>query len=89
MDYKSPRWVHKRKKILRRDKYLCQVCKRYGKSREADTVHHIYPAEDYPELIWKDDNLISLCHKCHNSMHDRTTNELTNEGKALMKKVRG
>lgn len=34
-DYKSKRWEHKRKMILKRDHYQCQRCKRYGKQVEA------------------------------------------------------
>ena len=29
--YKSTKWKRKREKILRRDGYMCQVSKRYGK----------------------------------------------------------
>ena len=39
--YKSTAWKHKRSAILRRDNYQCQDCKRYGRMREAVTVHHI------------------------------------------------
>lgn len=52
--YKEKRWVMKRCKILKRDKYLCQESKRYGKRIDADTVHHIYPREDYPEYEYCD-----------------------------------
>ena len=52
MDYKSKRWEKKREKILRRDKYLDKVAARYGRTEEAKLVHHIYPAEDYPEYAW-------------------------------------
>lgn len=62
-------WKRKRKYILRRDKYQCQYCKRYGKNREATIVHHIKHYEDYPELGLVDSNLISLCPGCHNKQH--------------------
>jgi len=78
--YKTKQWVRKRNTILRRDNYLCQECKRYGKTTQANTVHHIYPLEDYPEYRLTTDNLVSLCTRCHNGMHDRTTNELTRKG---------
>lgn len=78
--YKTKQWVKKRSAILRRDEYLCQECKRYGKTTQANTVHHIYPLEDYPVYRLTTGNLISLCNKCHNSMHDRFTNELTQKG---------
>lgn len=68
-DYTCKRWRRKREHILRRDGYLCQRCKRYGKRIDAVTVHHIKHTDEYPELAYKDDNLISLCHNCHNKAH--------------------
>lgn len=87
MDYKSKRWLLKRRKILRRDKYLCQLSLRYGKRVEADTVHHIYPVMQYPQYEWCDWNLISLSHKAHNRLHNRIDNSLTAEGIALMERT--
>jgi 5-methylcytosine-specific restriction protein A len=88
MDYKGKRWLKKRDKILRRDEYLCQESKRYGKTEAATTVHHIYPVEFYPELAYTDWNLISLSDSKHNTMHDRDTHELTDKGKALQLRVK-
>lgn len=68
-DYNSPRWRRKRAAILRRDNYLCQNCKRYGRRREAVVVHHIKHSDEYPELAFEDDNLVSLCEGCHNKEH--------------------
>lgn len=67
--YLTPRWQRKRAAILRRDKYQCQECKRYGRMREAKEVHHIKHLDDYPELAFDDSNLISLCSACHRKMH--------------------
>jgi len=78
--YKSLKWKSKRARVLRRDEYLCQESKRYGKRMPATTVHHIYPLEFYPELALVDWNLISLSDKQHNAMHDRVTHELTELG---------
>lgn len=68
-DYKSERWKRKRKRILKRDNYICQWCKRYGKTVEASTVHHIKRADEYPELAFINNNLVSLCTGCHNKAH--------------------
>lgn len=65
----SKAWRKKRVYILRRDKYQCQYCKRYGKRTEATEVHHIKHYADYPELGLADSNLVSLCHACHNKQH--------------------
>lgn len=67
--YKSKQWRKMRESILRRDKYMCQRCKRYGRQREATTVHHIKHYDEYPELGLKSDNLMSLCADCHNFYH--------------------
>lgn len=67
--YKSAVWKNKRAYILKRDLYLCQECKRYGKRIEGTIVHHIIPYEDAPELSLKNDNLITLCKMCHNKKH--------------------
>lgn len=68
-DYSARRWRHKRKEILRRDGYLCQHCKRYGKQVQAVTVHHIKHVDEYPELAYTDSNLVSLCSTCHQKAH--------------------
>ena len=73
-DYNSRRWRHKRKEILRRDGYLCQHCKRYGKQVQAVTVHHIKHVDEYPELAYINDNLESLCNACHNKEHPEKAN---------------
>ena len=67
--YQSKAWKHKRRMILRRDGYRCQMCKRFGKWCSAVTVHHIKELEDYPELALDDHNLISVCQSCHNRLH--------------------
>lgn len=67
--YKSKAWERKRAAILRRDGYMCQRCKRYGRQREAQTVHHIKHYDEYPELALDNNNLISLCNECHNAEH--------------------
>lgn len=78
--YKTTRWKHKRLRILKRDEYCCRQCKRYGKNRTATTVHHINPLETHPELRLESWNLISLCSTCHDKMHDRVSNKLTELG---------
>ena len=67
--YKSQKWKQYRQKILRRDHYTCQNCKRYGRLVEAVEVHHIEHLEDCPERAYDPTNLISLCKKCHRKAH--------------------
>lgn len=85
--YKSSKWKRKRETILRRDEYQCRQCKRYGKVTPANTVHHIYPLEQYPELALVSANLISLCNPCHEQMHDRLSGELTQLGQEWVSRV--
>ena len=87
MNYKSERWKRLRRAILARDGYMDKELSRFGKMVEANTVHHIFPAEDYPQYQWCDWNLMSVSHKTHNELHDRNTGDLTDKGKAIMKRV--
>lgn len=87
MDYKDPRWIRKRNRILRRDKYQCQMSKRYGKLRQAEVVHHIFPVAEYPQYQWEDWNLISVTQDWHNKFHDRNTDKLTGVGLELLRKT--
>ena len=85
--YKTKRWELLRESILRRDGYMCQDRKRYGKRVQADHVHHIFPREQFPEYQWQPWNLISLCKEAHNEMHYRTNNKLTAKGLDLLRKT--
>lgn len=85
--YQSVKWKRKRNAIMRRDGYMCQYSKRYGKRIEAEIVHHIFPIEDYPEYALEDWNLVALSRTAHNRLHDRNTGNLTDEGKQLLRKV--
>lgn len=83
MNYQSEKWKRKRRKILRMDGYIDRVAARYGRTLEAVVVHHIYPAEEYPEYAWCDWNLISVSLATHNQLENRKTGELTKLGLAL------
>ena len=85
--YHSKRWDRLRRAVLARDGYKCQVSKRYGRNVPANTVHHIFPRDEYPEYQWEDWNLISVSHETHNELHDRSTGELTDKGKELLYRI--
>ena len=85
--YKSKRWKRLRKSILRRDKYKCRQSLRYGITREANTVHHIWPAEEFPEYAWCPWNLISLSADQHDAMHDRFSGKLTELGESWRRRT--
>lgn len=86
-DYKSKKWERLAASAMRRDKYQCQLTRRYGKIRQAEVVHHIYPVEDFPEYAYCLWNLISLTRAQHNTLHDRDHNTLTAAGVALMRRT--
>jgi 5-methylcytosine-specific restriction endonuclease McrA len=52
--------------IRKRDDYICQHCKANGCKLHA---HHIKHAIKYPELRWDENNMITLCEKCHKKEH--------------------
>ncbi|WP_363549572.1 HNH endonuclease signature motif containing protein [Caldifermentibacillus hisashii] len=85
--YKSQKWIRKRELILKRDEYKCRECKRYGKTSPATTVHHVIPLDQRPDLKLNINNLISLCDKCHNQMHNRITGELTEKGMEWVERI--
>lgn len=85
--YKSKKWIRKRELILKRDQYMCRECKRYGKTSPATTVHHVIPLDQRPDLKLNINNLISLCDKCHNQMHNRITGELTEKGMEWVERI--
>lgn len=81
--YKTKRWQRLRRYVLLRDGYQCQVFKREGMTVPADTVHHIFPREQYPEYKWENWNLISVSASAHDMLHDRSTGGLTRMGEEL------
>lgn len=78
----NKRWRHLRQLALRRDGGYCREAARYGKRVPATVVHHIWPAEDYPEYAYSLWNLVSLSAGAHDAMHDRETRKLTAAGLA-------
>lgn len=81
---KTKRWEQKRAAILRRDGYVDQLAKRYGRTIQATTVHHIFPRDQFPEYQWENWNLISVSAETHDKLHYRRTQELTELGMDLL-----
>ncbi len=61
LEYKD--WT---KIVYKRDYYTCQDCGYKGKEIVA---HHKKSFADYPKLRFKKENGITLCRKCHMSIH--------------------
>jgi len=63
--YNSPKWKAKRQEILERDNNTCQKCG----SQEKLHIHHIYSYFYYPDYVFEDEYLITLCESCHSKCH--------------------
>ena len=63
--YTSRLWRRTRQLALRRDHYTCHDC-----ASRAEEVHHIIELTpeniNNPRIALELDNLMSLCHDCHN-----------------------
>lgn len=74
--YWSSPWRKIKPIILQRDNQECQVCKDSGGVTLTKLiVHHIKPLEYYPDLGLDEDNLLTVCHSCHNSIHFDTKDD--------------
>ena len=85
--YNNRKWLMIRQSVLKRDGYICQLSKRYGKMKQANTVHHIFPRDEFPQYQYDLWNLISLSAEKHNELHDRNTNALTEQGVDLLRRT--
>lgn len=56
-----------RKRTRRRDNYTCQCCGHY--SKKGLICHHKNSWDKFPEQRHDDDNLVTLCDKCHKEFH--------------------
>jgi 5-methylcytosine-specific restriction protein A len=61
-------WKHIRDKYIA-EHPLCEECKRHGKLKPAEEVHHITPLSKGGTHA--EDNLMSLCTACHSSISAR------------------
>ena len=85
--YHEPRWEKLRKQALIRDGYQDRYLSRYGKLRDAEVVHHIFPVREFPEYQYCLWNLISVTRSTHNSFHDTRTDELTEKGQEVLRRL--
>ena len=59
-------WTRKAKQIKERDHYLCRLCLEEGRMCTKDLeVHHIEPICENWDARLENDNLVTLCDKCH------------------------
>ena len=67
--YNSKSWDLTRQQINNRDRGLCRLCYSEGKIIYSDCIHHIEEVKENIELRCDDNNLISLCNRCHREVH--------------------
>jgi len=63
-----PNWQRKRLEILQRDEFRCQLC------RDDDSTLHVHHKQyARGRLAWEypNDELVTLCEGCHESMHEQ------------------
>ena len=84
---KNKRWRRLREQVLRESGYRCWLAGRYGRSVEATHVHHIWPAEDFPEYAYCRWNLVALSLEAHDRMHDRFSGKLSPLGEDLRRRT--
>lgn len=63
----STKWVKFRREIIDLDGGFCQRCLIKFNTYTYDNleVHHIKPRNEYPELIFDQDNVVTLCKECN------------------------
>lgn len=67
--YQSSQWRSKRKRVLMRDKYLCQECLKQGIVNDKRLmVHHIVELKDDWKQRLNTNNLVTVCTACHNQL---------------------
>ena len=67
---RTQRWKKLRMRIIKRDKVVCLRCIiKYNYITQEDlTVHHIKPRKQYPELMFDESYLITVCQRCNGQL---------------------
>lgn len=71
-------------KILKRDCYECQECKKEGKvtikqqGKKLD-IHHIKELEEFPELAYVESNLETVCVYHHNILDEKNIKQTSSK----------
>ncbi len=79
-------------RVMRRDKYRCKRC---GRRRGADiTVHHVGGIVESEWLSNKGhsndpNNIVTLCAKCHDSLHEEARKKGTDSSQVVAKADKG
>ncbi|MEQ2441584.1 HNH endonuclease [Solibaculum intestinale] len=77
--YVSPLWLKVSAEVLKEQHYECQRCKKRGRYKRANTVHHNKPVRQYPRLALTKDHLEAICKECHYEEHHGQPKGFVNE----------
>ena len=69
--YQSAEWRRLRTLKFSEKNGLCERCLKRGIISKGEEVHHIIPIDEDWDKRLDADNLILLCHRCHNEEHER------------------
>lgn len=69
--YNTAKHIKWSKAVLRKAKYLCEECIRYGRKTKATHAHHIEPRKERPDIQYLVSNGKALCGGCHNKIEPR------------------
>lgn len=72
----SEKWHRIAKQRMRIDKFRCCMCGCSGTMNNRLEVHHLSYRHLYQEENWIEEDLETLCHSCHKSVH-RAMNRVT------------
>lgn len=61
----NPDWYAFRNYILKRDNFKCCACNNKNNLH----IHHIIPVSEDIDLMYGEDNCLTLCSKCHHKKH--------------------
>ena len=79
----DPRWIKKRTKIFKRDKYQCTVC---GSKNNLECHHTFYYKNYRKPWLYPNNSLLTLCNKCHREYHLYNEIEIKNVPKKKKQK---
>lgn len=78
---KDPRWQMRKTEILNRDEYTCQLC---GNKKNTLHVHHKRYIKNRLPWEYGDNDLITLCEKCHQNIHTKPNTDIAKIGEVYL-----
>lgn len=86
--YSWKAWKKLRAKVLKIDRYECQMCKAKGRYSRGYIVHHVKHLKDRPDLALSiidpdtgERQLVTVCKKCHEELHPESQQQTISKEK--------